>query len=222
MKAKLCLITLCLILVSSCGYFAQIGKGYPNLLSEGRKITSDYTTFVIEPRVFKDREMLSVGLDLEGKTICYDRKSKSRLCPVKLKEQRPECIVPDELKVLPGNKLTDKEVKELNVKSIEWGKTHCEPQQNAWDNEVEQQPLIDFEVAAVDANDNEIPFVLAGQGEGYCRTESDQVCSQFSLDAEKSPVKSLDGVTLKAVKIKSVEGELKISNIYVVGAYRRD
>jgi len=195
---------------------------YPLLLSKGKKINTEYTTFNITPRKFKDREMISIGLDLEGKTICYDRKSGSRICSLELRSKRPDCDFPKELRFDPDYNYSDKEIKDLNKNKIEWSKKYCDPQEDAWNDEVEKQPLIDFKVAAVDDNNREIPFVFAGQGQGYCSDEKDQVCSQFSIDKEKSDLKSLENVTIKAVKIKSVEGELKIANIYVVGHYTRE
>jgi hypothetical protein len=216
---KFCFVIISFFLLSSCG---SAQSGYPILLTEGKQVNPEYTTFNLEARTFANREMISIGLDLEGNTICYDRKSKSRLCSQDLRTSRPEYKLPKELIFDPDVKYSDEEIKEQNAKTLVWLAKNYKRKREAWDDIVEKQPLLELEVFAVDSNNQEIPFVWAGEGSGYCASEKDQSCNQYRLDEKNSKIKTLEGVTLKAVKIKSVEGELKVSNIYVVGPYRRD
>jgi hypothetical protein len=218
-NVKLCLIIISFFFLTSCG---SAQSGYPILLSEGKRINPEYSKFEIQPRTFVNREMISIGLDLEGNTICYDRNSKSRLCSQALRINRPFCKFPEELRFDPDKKYSNEEIKTLNENTTDWAKRNCEPQRNAWEDTVEKQSLLEFEVVAIDSNNQEIPFVWAGAGAGYCRSEKDQLCNQYDIDEKISKVKTLDGIIIKALKIKSVEGELKVSNIYVVGPYRRD
>ena len=219
LKIKLLLLLTGLLTLSSCGA-AQ--SGYPIFLGEGGKITSAYSTFEIKPRIFKDREMISVGIDLEGKVICYGRKSEDRLCSKELKNGYPDYKTPKELIFDPDKKYSDEEIQQQKVKFADWYAKNVKEKMETWYELVDKQPLLDFDVIAVDSNGQDVQLIFAGSGGGYCRSEKDQLCNQFTIDTENGKVKTLDGVTLKAVKIKTVEGELKVSNIYVVGHYQRD
>jgi hypothetical protein len=218
-NVKLCLIIISFFLLTSCG---SAQSGYPIFLCEGKLVNPEYTTFNIESRTFANREMLSIGLNLEGNTICYDRKSKSRLCSIDIRRSQPFFEIPKELERDLNKSYSDIEEKDRKAKLEQLDAKYMKEFMNPWLDLVEKQPLIELEVFAVDSNNQEIQFVWAGEGSGYCASEKDQSCNQYRLDEKNSKIKTLEGVTLKAVKIKSVEGELKVSNIYVVGPYRRD
>lgn len=202
-------------------------EGYPIFLAEGKKVDSEYTTFGIQPRKFIDREMLSIGVDLEGNSICLGRNGEYRICSQEIKDKDPGDLRDKEPKKpeYPDDwtKISEKERKEYEAKRDAYGeeimRRYLEPYYQILDKL--PKPDRNFVIKAIDINGNEIPFVMAGNGEGYCRKENDNICYQYTLDEENSKIKSLEGVEIKAIKIKTVENTLTISNIYVVGPYRR-
>jgi hypothetical protein len=218
---KFLVLMIDLLLLYAC---SSAQSTYPFFLGKGNSITTQYTIFEIQTRSFKNREMISIGLNLEGKAICFDRKFENRLCSKELKSQTPSNELPKELQIIPGSGKTysEKEEQEIKIKLEAWNAKIMKESWNPWFDLVEKGALLKLEMVAIDSNNQVIPFVWAGEGAGYCSGEDDQFCSQFALDEKNTKIKSLEGVTLKAVKIKSVEGELKVSNIYVVGPYRRD
>jgi hypothetical protein len=217
-KLHFCSFLFCFLLLASCN---SAQSGYPIFLGFGKTISVNYSVIEIKTRAFKNHEMLSIGLNLEGKTICSSKKAEERLCTQELKSSYPNYETPKDLIFNPDKKYTDIEIKELKIKFENWHTNNVKEKIDVWYSEVEKQQLVDFQVIAIDSNNQEIPFVYTGSGSGYCSSENDNLCNQFSLDDKNSRVKTLEGIMLKAVKIKSVEGELKVSNIYVVGPYQR-
>ena len=200
-------------------------KGYPIFLSEGRKVNSEYKIFEIQPRKFIEKEMISIGIDLEGNVHCLGRESEYRLCSQELKDKDPVKIKDPEEPKYPDNYyyLPEEEKKIIKSKIDAWDEKWKKEQYEPYQQILDKQPKLDDNliVKAVDTNGNEIPFVMAGNGGGYCSKENDNICYQYTLDEENSKIKSLEGVEIKVIKIKTVENTLKVSNIYVVGAYKR-
>jgi hypothetical protein len=218
-KIQLISFLVSFLLLSSC-YSAQ--QKYPILMGNGKNISVNYSTIELKTRTLKNLEMISIGLNLEGKRVCSNKKAEERLCTQELKNNYPDYKTPKDLMFNPDKILTDKEIEEQKIKFDDWYKKNIKEKMDAWYYEVDKQPLLDLQVIAIDSNNQEIPFVYAGSGAGYCSNIDDNLCNQYALDDKNSKIKTLEGITIKAVKIRSVEGELKVSNIYVVGQYRRD
>lgn len=202
-------------------------EDYPIFLAEGKSVNSEFSIFDIKPRKFIDKEMLSIGIDLQGNLICLGRDGEYRICSQEIKDKDPGDVRDKEPKEPKPpedwTKISDKERKEYEAKmkayNEEIGRRYLEPYYQILDKL--PKPDRNLVVIAIDSNGNEILFKLAGNGGGYCRKENDNICYQYALDEKNSKVKSLEGIEIKAIKIKTVENTLKISNIYVVGAYKR-
>jgi hypothetical protein len=214
-----CVFILCFLFLTSCNT-AQ--SGYPIFLGHGGTISKTYSLIEIKPRTFKSFEMISIGLNLEGRSVCTSKKAEERICTQELKDRYPNYVAPKDLIFDPSKNYTDKEITDQKIKFEEWYAKNVKERVDAWYGEVEKQPLSDFQVVVVDTNNNEIPFVYVGSGGGYCNRENDNVCKQFTLDVKNSHIDSLEGITIKGLKLRSLEVELKISNVYAVRVYSRD
>ncbi len=211
-----------LIAVSSCGFAAKTNSTYPVHLAGGKDISDKFVTFNFEPRKLAETEMISLGINIKGNTICYDRHREFRLCSQALKDSQPDFKVPDEYRFNPDKQYTDEEKKALKSKldeiSDKFQKEYGEP----WLKLMDGLPIIDLEVVAVNSAGREFPFIYVGTGAGYCGdAQADQLCSQYNLDKKK--VTTLGDEPLVALKIRNKQAaDIKISNCYVVERYRRD
>ncbi len=195
---------------------------YPIHLTAGKDISDSFISFNFEPHKLTTDEIISIGINIKGNTICYDRQREYRLCSMEIYSQDPtnKFELPPELKFDPDKKYTEEESKDLKAKTevidAKFRKEFSEP----WLNLMETLPKVDLDVVAIDSAGKEYPFIYIGSGAGYCSSEKDQMCNQYNLD--KNKVKVLGDNPLVGMKIRNKQvTDISISNIYVVEKYKR-
>ena len=62
---------------------------YPIHLTDGKDISDSFITFNFEPRKLKVDEIISIGINIKGNTICYDRNGEYRLCSLEIQSKDP-------------------------------------------------------------------------------------------------------------------------------------
>ena len=197
--------------------------GYPVFLCHGNKINTEYTRFGFEPRLFTEREAISVGIDLEGNNLCYGKNLKPYLCSKELYDSEPlVTIMPKESENKSDANYSEKEAQKFNTRREERNKQQDDAR-SKWYETVEKAKLVEINFIAVDSNGQEIPLVTAmGDTQPHCQNKRDgreKVCYSYGVDYE-SKFKTLEGLTIVSVKIKSAEGNLTTADVYAVKSYK--
>ncbi len=217
-------LVLCLVFItnlSACNILPS--SKYPIHLTIGKNISDSFVAFNFEPHKLTTDETISIGINIKGNTICYDRQREYRLCSMEIYTQNPfrKTELPSELRFDPDKKYTEEESKELKAKNDAYSAKFMKEYGEPWDDLMDTLPKVDLEIVAIDSAGIEYPFIYIGSGAGYCSSEKDQMCNQYNLD--KSKVKVLGDNPLVGMKIRNKQvADISISNIYVVEKYKRD